>query len=498
MKATYAILLIFYLLSQIYADNERLRYEHSLLLQKAEIPKVCQLKDGNVLALVSVAEKQESKVTKFKSDGKPIYENNILSTGYTPSAQVAESKDETRTDSEYYLFHHNKRGIDGNQAFEYVSKFKDHDTTPNKKSVKNYIYKTTSIVSLKNGKIVLVGVKEISTDRAETSIELTLYNPVSNTFEDNGVSFKAYDNLVSCYEQNDNDIYCAYVSTWNEFVNKLALKHITIEGGVINVKEDLEVIKSFYTVFNFVKAVRFNVKEAVILFQTGNNNDQSNKDQYGNSGKDLYFYKYSTYEKSVLRYEYLFDACTYREDADNANADIVVLSEKRIFAVCEFSNSLKLFSIVDGDKPIGRFKISDFNMNSAENPVFAIFDKTLSLFYTGKKSDTTDQVIYSFLNYPNCIDIKNETLLPIRYDKFKNVSFFNFTYMGNPYLSEKDNVEIKVRFKELPITLYDKNRNRIDINKDYDSNTFFIYTQNLKKVNIIWSLQQQGKIHMMA
>ena len=484
MKATYVILFIFYLLSQIYAGEDPFPYEYSLLLQNAEIPKVCQLKDGNVLALASVEGKQESKVTKFKSDGKPIYENNILSTGYTPSAQVAESKDETRTDSEYYLFHHNNQYITGQDSHEYVSKFKDGVTIPNNKEVKNAIYKTTSIVSLKNGQILLVGANKISTDMARTHIDLSLYNPVSNTFEHNGVTFEAYDNLVSCYEQKDNDIYCAYVSTWNEFVNKLALKHITVQGGVINIVEELEVIKNFYTVFNFVKAVRFNVKEAVILFQTGNN--KKTTELLGNEGKDLYFYKYSTYEKSVLRYEYLFNGCTYREDAENANADIVVLSEKRIFAVCEFSNSLKLFSIVDGDKPIGRFKINDFSMNSAKNPVFAIFDKTLSLFYTGKKSDTTDQVIYSFLDYPNCIDIKNETLLPIRYDKFKNVSFFNFTYMGNPYLSKKGNVEIKVRFKELPITLYDKNRNRIDINKDYDSNTFFY----------LYSESQEGKYNL--
>ena len=84
---------------------------------------------------------------------------------------------------------------------------------------------------------------------ARTYIDLSLYNPVSNTFEHNGVTFEAYDNLVSCYEQKDNDIYCAYVSTWNEFVNKLALKHITVQGGVINIVEELEVIKNFYTVF---------------------------------------------------------------------------------------------------------------------------------------------------------------------------------------------------------------------------------------------------------
>ena len=476
MKAVYAILLVFYLLSQIYAVDE---YTYSILLKNGQIPKTCQLKDGNVLALASVDGTQKSKVTKFKSDGKPIYENITLSTGYTPSAQVGESKDETRTDSEYYLFHHNNQEITGHDSHEYLSKFRDESSNTSDKSVKNGIYKTTSIVSLKNGQILLAGVNPISTERAETSIELTLYNPVSNTFENNGASFKAYDNLVSCYEQNDNDIYCAYVSAWNEFVNKLALKHITILGGVINVIEDLEIIKNFYTVFNYVKAVRFNEKEAVILFQTGNNNYISNEDQYGNSGKDLYFYKYSTYDKSVLRYEYLFNGCTYRKDAENANADIAVLSKKRIYAVCEFGNSLKGFSIVDGVKKIDRFKITDFQMTAAKNPVFARFNKTLSLFYTGIKSDTTNQVIYSFLNYPTCSDHAGEIFMPKKYDKFKKVSFSSDVLMGNPYPEERRSETIRVRFKELPITLYDENRQRIEINKDYDSKTLFhLYSES--------------------
>ena len=475
MKARYAIFLVFYLMSQIFAGEE---YGFTLLESDAEVPKVSQLKDGEVLALVSMKGEQKSKVTKFNKDGKPIYKNINLSVGYTPSAQLATSVDETRTDSEYYLFHHNKQEVTGHDSHEYISKFKDQDSTPNKKPVKNSIYKTNSIVSLKSGQVLIVGVNPLSTDRAETFIDVTLYNPVSDTFQDSGVSFKAHDNLVSCFEQNDNDIYCAYVSTWNEFVTKLSLKHITILNNVINVVEDLEVIKNFYTVFNFIKAVRFNEKETVILFQTGNNKKYS-EDEYGNKGKDLYFYKYSTHDKTVLRYEYLFDNCTYREDAVNANADIAVLSDKRIFAICEFENSLKGFSIVDGVKKIDRFKITEFSKTSARNPVFAKFDKTLALFYKVENSGASDQVIYSKLNYPFCTDHTEEIFLPKKYNKFKNVSFADDVLMENPYPESRKSEEIFVRFKLLPITLYDNNRNIIELNKDYSANNiFFLYSEN--------------------
>lgn len=161
--------------------------------------------------------------------------------------------------------------------------------------------------------------------------------------------------------------------------------------------------------------------------------------------------------------------------------------------MCEFGNSLKGFSIVDGVKKIDRFKITDFKMTSAKNPVFAIFDKTLSLFYTGVKSDATDQVIYSFLNYPNCTDHIGEIFMPKKYKKFKTVSFSADVLMGNPYPEERRSETISVRFKELPITLYNENKQIMEINKDYDSKTlFYLYSESQEgKYNLEFTATRQ-------
>ena len=472
-------LLVFFLLSQINAEYD---YGYRILHTNAETPKICQLKDGRVLALSSVYNEQKTEMSKFESNSEPIYQKFQISKGYTTSAQIAESKDDSKTESEYYLIHHNKQDKSGSDSHEYVTKLKDNENNPTYKIIKNGIYKEASIISLKSGKVLLIGVNPITTLGAETRVEISIYNPNSNTFENNAVSFSAYDNLISCFEQKENHVYCAYVSTWNLFVNKLALKHLKIENDVVNIVEDLEIIKNFYTAFNFVKAIPFNEKEALILFQTGN--VALTENMFGNSGKDLYFYHYSTYEKNVLRYEYLFDGCTYDKNSENANADIIALSPKRIFAVCEFGNSLKGFSIVVDEKHIDRFKIKDFNSKSFKNPVFAIFDKTLSLFFTQEKTDSSPQVIYSMLNYPNCIDYndkdKNPILLPIRYEKYKNVSFVKNLLMGNPYPDRRGTEAIQVRFKTLPINLFIKTE-KVLLNKDYDSETEFLLYSETKE-----------------
>jgi accessory colonization factor AcfC len=62
------------------------------------------------------------------------------------------------------------------------------------------------------------------------------------------------------------------VSFENDFVSKLRIKHCKINDMTVNCadQENKKVIKNFYTEFNFLKAVKFNDREAVILFQTGN------------------------------------------------------------------------------------------------------------------------------------------------------------------------------------------------------------------------------------
>ena len=470
MKAKYMILLVFYLLTQISATSN---YGFEILHEDAEMAKICQLRDGKVLALTSSYKKQETEITKFEKNVERIYQKFKIAKGYTISSQVAESQ----TKSEYYLIHHNKQDIQGSDSHEFVLKFKDNDEAPTDNPIKNSIYKTTSIVPLRNGNILLIGTNPISTSGGETTVDFTLYNPLSNTFE-NGKSFnKVYDNLISCYEQMENHVYCAYVAMYDVFIYKLALKHLIVQNGVVNEVEDLEIIKNFYTAFNFIKALPYNEKEIVILFQTGKT--EILETPYGNDGKDLYFYHYDINAKSVIRYEYLFNDCTYNKNSENANADIIVLSKNRIFAVCEHGNSFKGFSIVVGEKHIDRFEIKGFSSNSVKNPVFAKFDKNLALFFTQEKSNTIPQVVYSMLNYPDCINSETDIFLPRKFIPNKSFPLNNYILMSNPYPESRAYETIKVRFLQLPITLYDKNRNEIELNKDYDSTTeFFFFSES--------------------
>ena len=132
---TYSILIfLIFLLSQTSAIYD---YGFAILHKNAEMAKICQLKDGKVLALSSIYNQQKTEITKFEKDAKPIYENYKLSKGYTISAQITGSQ----LDTEYYLIHHNKQTIVGQDSHEYVTKFKDNDSNPIDKEIKNSIIK---------------------------------------------------------------------------------------------------------------------------------------------------------------------------------------------------------------------------------------------------------------------------------------------------------------------------------------------------------------------
>ena len=483
MKDKYVILLVLCLFSQIIAENDETgKFSYSVLHQNAEMAKICQLKDGKVLAVSSTVKSQMSKVTKFDKNAIPEYNYFNLSAGYTSSAQIAESKDPSKTESEYYLFGHNKQDIAGQSPNENILKFKDNQGSPGVKVIKSYLYKTHSIISLKSGRVIVVGIKPISTFGAETKVEINLYNPISNTFENTGESFIAYSNLVSCFEQKENDLYCAYVSQENLFVNKLALKHFTVQNNVIEVKEDLEVIKNFYTVFNFIKAIRYNEREALILFQSGDPSFDESLYPYGNSGKDLYFYHYSTYDHSVLRYEYLFNGCLFK-GPDYYNADIIVLSNNRVYAACEFGeNSIRGFSIVMGSKLIESWKFEDFKSNSLKYPVFGIFDKTLTLVLSQEKPSNQKQVIYSMINYPNCTD-KGLIFLPKNIENFKPIDFTNNLLMTNPYPTSRKDEKISLRFISSPIKIFNTNKEELSLNQDFDISTKFLLFSEGKEGN---------------
>ncbi len=78
----------------------------------------------------------------------------------------------------------------------------------------------------------------------------------------------------------------------------------------------------------------------------GNN---QNPPEYGNSGQDLFYYHLKVSETEMVivkRYEFLYNGCKYIKDPEDYNADIIALSQKRIYVACETDqNKFKGFFI---------------------------------------------------------------------------------------------------------------------------------------------------------
>ena len=287
---TYMTFFFFFLILSIASYSTIIQY---ILHDEHELPKVCTLEDDGVLAISQFrGSQQEIKISRLDRDARPSYDNKTMNFGYSPSAQLIKHK----TSDKYGIFFHN-------QSYEKYVTFEDEGKNVKTSFNKNNVYLTESAVALKNGKIFLAGIFQVSTNYAETNIELQLYDPDRDVMQ-NGLSFASHGNFVSCYEQKENNVYCVYVSYENEFIRKLKIKRILVDDTTLIEKED-KVIKTFYTEFNFLKAIPFKIDEALILFQVGNNEKIPS---VGNTGQDLYFYHLqlsSTEFITAIRYEFL-------------------------------------------------------------------------------------------------------------------------------------------------------------------------------------------------
>ena len=260
-------------------------------------------------------------------------------------------------------------------------------------------------------------------------------------------------------------------------MTQLRIKHIlyTEYGSVdtLSIKAD-KVIKNFYTEFNYLKAVAFNETEAVVLFQTGNSESEP---ELGNSGQDLFYYHLQVNDTVVVkvkRYELLFNKCKYVKDPEDYNADISVLSPKRIYAVCQFNDEddkFYGFMITPGVKKIQKFKFPN-NDNSKDiievkNPVFAKFNKTLALFYSLKTKNGNRKTAYFLLNYPDCNDSKTNYTIPKHHSR--EISILPLVFMSNPYPANRASEEIFLRISDNSgISIFDESTNEKVLNNfDY-------------------------------
>ena len=310
MKMNKLLLLCLFFIIQINSLSTVLQ---EILHVDAEYPKVCSLKDGNIIALSSGV--RETKISKLTKDGMPIFSNATMAIDYTADAQLVKP-----TKSDFYLLaHHGK-----SDSKETILTFKEQSTILNKVNRKNFLYQKSSVISLKNGNVLLAGINYSSKDAKgeKKSLDINIYNPATKTIG-NGLSIDAYSNYISCYELKENDVYCVYVSMDTEFASKLKIVKILVNGNSLSAKGD-QVIKVFYTEFNFLKAIAYNETESVVLFQTGNG-----QKGLGNAGGNLFYYQLELATQpflvSVKRYEFLYPYCFYDKRLIIPNMQMLIL-----------------------------------------------------------------------------------------------------------------------------------------------------------------------------
>jgi ABC-type multidrug transport system fused ATPase/permease subunit len=475
-KLLFFIILSFLFISPIQSLSN---LQLNLLHDEHELPIVCTLEDGGLLAFTSYrGTLRQSKMTRFDGNANPVFHNITMNFDFTGSSKLIKFQN-----SDYYgLFYHDSQNKNSqSSSYEYFAILKDKGEIVKTEKLQNKLFQTKSAVALKNGKIFMAGIAPISTNYAETSIRTYLYDPDKEEWQ-NGLSFAGHSKYVSCYEQKKDNLYCVYVSYDDAFITKLKIKHLYVNDNTLVEKEE-KVIKTFYTEFNFLKAVPYNEKEAVILFQVGNNEKIP---QLGNTGQDLYFYQIELSDTEFVvakRYELLSQSCKYVKDPEEYNADIIVLTKNRIYAVCEAEDKeFKGFEIHPHEKPIIKFDIY-LAVTKAKSPAFGKFKNTLALFYNNVKSNLNSQTVYSLINYPDCHDYRSKDdplILPKRFSK--EIDLSGKIFIANPLPANRAGEEILFRIGDssnMTIIKTDTNENLLE-NKDYNIGYFKISTDSLE------------------
>ena len=449
---------------------------HSIQIEfpkDAEYPKAITLKDGNILLISKkVGTPEVTYVSKIDKDGRILYQNYNISGSITADAQLVQP---VNSDVFVYTYHKAQTGSNSDKK-EYLATFKDKATGVNVYNRNNNgIYGKSSIVALKNGRVLIAGVNKTSNEiGVKATCDIQLFNPTTKQFSSGLTLNTVYSQYINCYEQKENEVYCLYVSYEDQFISKLKMIHLRVDGDELKSKKEF-VIKNFYTVFNFLKAVTYNETDALILFQVGNGKSSP---KVGNEGKQLYYYNVRVDPVAdtvlVTRYEYLFPGCRYRPDPEDYNADIAVLSPNRIYVVCEKDSDpsrLQGFFINPSIMYIDEFNFNNFEADEIRYPYFAKFGQSLGIFYThiseGKKT-----VAFQIMNFPDCEDGKKRITIPKK--RLKTISLKY--YLSNPYPAKRIPEEINIKFKPF------KNITLRNDSKELQANTIY---SNIEELDII-------------
>ena len=451
--------------------------QHELVHEDSQCPKPVVLENKDVCVISPIIGQNKALVTKFDKKGIEEFSDMSLNISDSGSGKVAAINEDV------YFFGHNQQNLGNAKANDILAKINQGKFKSFKDSPQTRFYAQKSVIALKSGKILLAGIQKGANEQVLTDIDVFLYDPVKDTFG-NLLNFGGYGQLVSCYEQKENQVYCAYVSLQYPFVAKLMLQKIEVNPttNTLTKKED-QVIKSFYTEFNFLKAVPFNEEEAIILFRSGN---QEKTPRYGNTGKELFYYhiKLSTEEKlvSAIRYEKLNDVkdketgayCKFRKGEEDDSIDIGVLSKNRIFVACEAENGrFRGFIIYPGKENFDEFYFNNFEAKEVRNPAFAKFDKSMGLFYTHINENNNYKVYLQLINYPDCRDYYENKVYLVPRNRVKgDIEFIGEVFINNAYPASRQNEIIYVNFEKYSditlINTYNNSKTKIEPGKDYN------------------------------
>ena len=465
MKSKYLILLL--LIVHALSD---IKYKNDIIHENAEFGKVCRTKDGKNLILSKVLNTAKTLVSKLDEMGNYVYHNAEVDIGYSGNAQVMEAK--TVNGEDGYTFYHKSLGK------EYLTELKDQGQKVQTKEFSTY-QEQVSAFTLANGKIFFTGIANPPSTYARTAINLRIFDPQSNT-ELSGQTLQAYSKYISCYEQKDNEVYCVYVYDEDPLRSLLGIQHFQVnEAGIVS-KGEPYLIKAFYTQFNFVKTIKFNDDEVIVLFQTGTGNQNLANVPLGDSGKDLYYYhlKVTPNSMTVVRYDYMASNCRFSSDAEDNTADMIVL-EKSVMVICEVENEgknyAKAFKAYNITNDIKKIDYIDFNQFSngvgVKNPLFVKFDHYLAILYTYLITESKKNVNLLIMNYPDCNyvegDVKYFGICP-NGKQTKLLSKHIDTFLVNPYPTSMQSVKVYFRIVTLNNMVINNGNVTLELNKDYD------------------------------
>ena len=451
-----------------------------IIHENAELGKVVEDKDGNnLITSKSVKESGKTLLSKLDKGGNFLYHNSKINLEYSTNAQITQTK--TITGEDGYSLYYRLNGR------ERLAQFKDEGKDLiNDVSFDSYNL-IVSALTLKNEKVFLAGIKEPSADFAETTIDIKIFDPQAKSVLSSGQTLRANSKYISCAELKDNEVYCAYVREESILRSLLKIQHFKInENGVITSDEPI-LIKSFFTQFNSLKVIKLSQNKVGILFQTGDPK-YSGQIPFGNTGKDLFFYELevtpSTF--SVLRYDFIFNNCRYKTEAEDYTIDIISPYDNTIYAICEVDNGGKdavqfqLLKISEPGKAFEQTVLNKFGAKAIKNPSFVKMDNSLGILYTRIDTNGKKDVMLLMMNYPDCGEGSNLKIYSEckNQDKINSLKDYFKVFIRNPYPTHMSTTPLYYRIINTNGMKIYNGANEIELNKDYSVST--INSLNLK------------------